>query len=227
MFDKKLQAHALRRRGKSVGDIAFKLGVSKSTASLWCREIELTSTQQERLRANAIAAGHRGRLIGTQKNRQKRLDAIQLSKDLGKREIGKLTKRDLTILAAALFWAEGAKTGSRFMFVNSDPSMVLCMYKYLSEVEKIEPNRLSMTVQINRIHEKRIHKVFRFWSSLLEIPLRQFGKPYYIDVTPKKVYANYDSYYGIARLRVRGGASLQYKLLGYIDALQNNSRLPR
>lgn len=222
MFDKKLLAHQLRRRGKSIIEVANELGVAKSTASLWCREIKLTKKQSEQLLANRIAAGHRGRIIGANTNKQKRIDAIKLGKDSGKREIGSISKRDLLILATALFWAEGAKTGSRFMFINSDPDMILCVCRYLVEVENIEPNRFFLTIQINRIHEPRINKIYNFWSNYLNLPLSQFGSPYYINVVPKKIYANNDSYYGIARLRVNGGASLQYKLLGYIDALKKS-----
>lgn len=219
-FEERQKAHRLRKKGNSIKAIAAKLGVSKSTVSLWCRDIVLTTKQIEQLKANAISAGHRGRMIGTQRNQQKRLDEIQNYELSGKKEIGKMTKRDLIILASALFWAEGAKTGSRFMFINSDPNMILCIYRYLMTVEKISPDRLFLTVQINRIHEPRIQKVIKFWSELLDLPRQQIGKPYYIDVVPRKQYQNYESYYGIARLAVRGGSSLQYKLLGYINAFR-------
>ncbi|MEX2341255.1 MAG: hypothetical protein WD605_02975 [Candidatus Paceibacterota bacterium] len=223
MFDKKILAHKLRRRGKSIIEIANNLKVSKSTASLWCREIKLTDKQLERLNASKIAGGHKGRMIGAGVNKQRRLDAIQLGVTEGEKQVGKLFDRDLTMLAVALFWAEGAKTGSRFMFINSDPEMILCMYRYLREVEGIDNERFHVTIQINRVHEERIQKILKFWSKLLSLPLHQFSKPYYVNVIPKKIYENHDTYYGIARLGVRGGSSLQYKLLGYIDALKKSN----
>lgn len=220
-FEKRREAHLLRRQGKSIGTIAEQLNVSKSSVSLWCRETKLTAAQQRQLEKNSFEAGNKGRMIGAATNRQKRLDSVQEHESQGRKEIGTLTKRDLTVLATALFWAEGAKTGSRFIFVNSDPDMILLMLRYLTEVLEVDTSRISATIQINRVHEKRIESVYRFWSDLLRLPKEKFGQPYYIEVVPKKKYDNHDSYKGILRLRVSNGAGLQYKLLGYISALKS------
>lgn len=41
-FELKHRASQLRKSGASVSEIATQLGISKSTASLWCRDIVLT-----------------------------------------------------------------------------------------------------------------------------------------------------------------------------------------
>jgi transposase-like protein len=219
-FEERARAHSLRKQGRSISDIAEQLGVSKSSVSVWCRDVELTLTQKEHLHRRSVLAGNKGRIIGAEMNKQKRLNAVKLTEMQGIMEVGKLSDRDLMIAASALFWAEGAKSGSRFVFINSDPDMVLLMMRYLTEVLKIDRSRISATVQINRVHEKRIKSVYRFWSDLLDLPKESFGRPYYINVKPKKIYKNHESYYGILRLRVSNGTSLQYKLLGYISALK-------
>lgn len=219
-FEEKRIAHTLRKQGRSITSIAKQLGVSKSSVSLWCRDIKLTSIQQQRLKQNSFDAGNKGRIIGAEINRQKRLNSIELYKKQGQIEIGELSDRDLTMLATALFWAEGAKTGSRFIFINSDPSMIVLMVHYLTKVLKIDRERITATIQINHIHKNRIESVYDFWSSLLKLPIEHFGKPYYINVVPKKKYQNHDLYNGILRLRVNRGSGLQYKLLGYINALK-------
>jgi predicted transcriptional regulator len=219
-FEKRMLSHELRKKGLSINVIANKLNVSKNSVSLWCRDIPLTKEQRKNLEENTRLAGNVGRMIGAEVNRQKRLANLKKYNERGKDEIGRLSKRDLTLLAAALFWAEGAKTGSRFVFVNSDPGMILLMKRYLIEVEKVESSRIFVTVQINRIHEQRIEIVNKFWMDLLQLPKNQFGKVYYIGVVPKKKYENHEEYYGILRITVRNGASLQYKLLGYINALK-------
>lgn len=216
---KKRQSYFARKE-KSVGAIAEELNVSKSSVSTWCRDIKLTITQKRFLKKNSSDAGNKGRMIGAEMNRQKRLDSIGLYESQGRKEIGNLSKRDLTMLATALFWAEGAKTGSRFIFINSDPNMILLIFRYLTQVLKVDPSRISATVQINRIHEKRIDTVLNFWATILKLPRERLGTPYYIDAIPKKNYDNYDSYNGILRLRVSNGSGLQYKLLGYISALK-------
>ena len=57
----------------------------------------------------------------------------------------------------------------------------------------------------------------KFWSRYLNVPLNHFSKPYYVNVIPKKTYENYHNYYGILRLEVLKGSSLQYKMLGFIE----------
>jgi hypothetical protein len=44
---KKQKAQALRRAGASIGAISENLEIAKSTASIWCRKITLTSKAKE------------------------------------------------------------------------------------------------------------------------------------------------------------------------------------
>jgi hypothetical protein len=219
-YEQRIKALELRRRGKSIIEIARRVKVSKSTASLWCRDIILTSKQKEALLKNSWLAGRKGRLIGAEANKRKRLESIRHYEKLGKADLKNVSKRDLLVAGVSLYWAEGSKTGNRFVFINSDPDMIKLMYKFLTEVLKVKKEEVRLTVQINEIHRPRIKKVLQFWSNLLKLPLAQFGNPYYVKVKPKKVYENYDNYYGILRLRVRGGANLQYRILGLIKALK-------
>lgn len=219
-FEKRQVARNLRKRGHSIGAIAAVLGVSKSSVSLWCTDLKLTKRQREVLRANAIKAGHKGRVIGAEMNRKKKLDRIAFFKESGKKGIGVISQRDLLMVAIALYWAEGAKTESRFMFINSDPKMVKMMTQFLKEVLGVPKDQLRATIQINETHRPRIKKILSFWSSLLHLPRDQFGKPYFIKTVSKKVYDNHDSYYGILRLSVAKGSAVQYRMLGLINALK-------
>lgn len=76
-FEKRIKAHNLRRKGKSIKKIAEELDVAKSTVSLWCRDIVLTKLQEKRLRENQIRAGHRGRMIGAEMNKRKKEAEIE------------------------------------------------------------------------------------------------------------------------------------------------------
>ena len=49
-------ARKLRREGLSMRQIERRLGVARSTVSLWVREIELTDHQREELRARGASA---------------------------------------------------------------------------------------------------------------------------------------------------------------------------
>ncbi len=224
LYQKRLEAIKLRKKGLSVGAIAKSLLVSKSTASLWCRNITLNDFQRKELKKNQILLGHRGRIIGAMKNKQKRLSAIKKADALGETLVKKITKRELLLIATALYWSEGSKSDrtSGFIFVNSDPEMVLIMKLFLVNILNISPKDIVCSIQINKIHEKRIRKVLSFWKNLLQLENSQFRKPYYVNTKANKVYANYENYYGICRLIVRRGMNLKYQMLGLIKAVKSD-----
>jgi len=220
-FKQRENARKLRKRGTSIKDIAKKLNVSRSSASVWCSDMSLTKYQKEKLWEKMIKGSRAGRMAGAESNKKKKIDEIQKQEQISRESVGNLTRRDLMFLGTALFWGEGSKTSSRLLFVNSDVQMMKVIIKFLQEVMGISKDRLRATVQINEVHKPRIKKVLKFWSNELDIPSDQFNKPYYIKIKPKKRYDNHSSYHGILRLLVTRGTSLQYRMLGFIKAVSN------
>lgn len=216
----KLKALKLRRDGMSIRDIAKALNVSKGSASLWCRNISLTEEQQQKILVNGYARNLKGRMIGAAMNKQKKIDRISQIESEVKKEITTLTRRDQLMIAIGLFWSEGSKTGSNFVFANSDPKMIMFMYTFLTKILKIKKEDIVLGLQINLVHRHRVENVLLFWSKLLNLPLNQFNNPYYIRVKPKKIYENFDNYYGLVRLKVRRGSGVHYKMLSYLKVLK-------
>lgn len=126
------------------------------------------------------------------------------------------------MLGIALYWAEGSKTDSTsgFVFVTSDPVMIKLMFEWLVRIAKISKNDMLPVVLINNIHQSREKVVLKFWSNLLELPISQFGKVYYVKVSNKKVHDNFDTYCGVMHLKVRKSANLKYKILGLISSVK-------
>lgn len=213
----------MRKKGISIVTIARKLGVSKSSVSLWCRDIVLSDKQFEKLRKNMGLSFKYGQRIAAQVNRQKKLDAIKNADIWGRNVINKISKRELLLIATALYWSEGSKTDSTstLMFINSDPNMILLIKKFLVYIMGVKPEDIVCGIQINRIHEARIKKVLNFWKNLLELKYSQIRKPYFINTKTSKVYENYDDYYGVCRLFVRKSKHLKYKMLGLIKAVKS------
>jgi hypothetical protein len=219
-YQERIRARIMRKQGTSIVTIAKELRVSKSATSLWCRDILLTSEQVEKLKKQKGSA--MGRWMGAESNRKKKRDAINAANDWGEKHIKKISKRELLLIAAALYWSEGSKSDSTsgFIFVNSDPEMILVMKLFLVNVLGISTSEIVCSIQINRIHEKRINTVLSFWKKLLHLRNSQFRKPYYVNTKISKVYDNYENYYGICRLVVRKGKNMKYKMLGLIQALK-------
>ncbi len=218
-YEDKIKARIKRKEGISIGAIAQELNVSKSSVSLWCRDVLLTPAQIEKLKQRKGSA--MGRWMGAESNRRKKRESIENNRKEAFSLLRKVSNRDLLIAGLCLFWAEGSKTGSRFIFVNSDPIMLKIMKNFLTNILKIDESQICATIQINHVHKPRIKKITNFWSKYLKIPLRRFSNPYYVNVIPKKVYENYDTYNGILRLKVLRGSNLQYKMLGLIEAFHH------
>lgn len=219
-YKERIKALQMRRKGISIITIARKLDVSKSSVSHWCSDIILTDKQIEKLEKNKGVSFKTGQRIGAETNKKKKLDEISKQFKQANDLINKISLRDLLIIGASLYWAEGAKTESRFIFVNSDPIMVKIIFVFLTKILGVDKTMIHPTLQINFVHKKRVKKVMTFWSKYLNIPLHNFNKPYFVNVVPKKVYENYHEYYGVLRLRVLKSSSLQYKILGFIEVLK-------
>lgn len=204
--------------------IAQKLDVSKSTVSLWCRDIILSDKQFEKLRKNMGVSFKYGQRIAAQVNRQKKLDAIKNADIWGKNLVKKISSRELLLVGTALYWSEGSKTDSTstLMFINSDPDMILLMKKFLVQVMSVKLEDIVCGIQINRVHEKRIKKVLSFWQNLLKLRYSQIRKPYFVNTKISKIYENHEDYYGVCRLFVRKSKNLKYKMLGLIKAMKSS-----
>jgi len=160
-FKEKIEAHKLRRSGESIGAIAQKLGIAKSTVSLWCREIELTAKQQKKLDQKIIESGQSGRSLGASVNKRKREVIITRANEKGDRLIKKISKRDLLFLGLGLYWGEGSKnTENRFILVNSDPFIIKAVIKWLKEVMSIPRELLTLQIYINEQHEYRRNSTY-------------------------------------------------------------------
>jgi len=209
----------MRRNGASLRNISDRLNVSKSTASLWCRNIKLTQSQRQLLTLNQIKAGERGRMIGAQMNRRKKEAKIAFYDKQGQEAIKNISDRDFFMLGLALYWGEGSKT-DKLSFVNSEPGMIKFMFSWFKKNMKVSNNDFMPRIFINSIHKPRINDVINFWASFLELPKGQFGNPIFLDIKQKKVYKNYNEYYGVLALRIRKSTDIKYRILGLLKAIK-------
>ncbi len=220
----KEQAIKLRISGLPINQIKDKLGVSKSTVSLWCRDISLTKEQYRKIKKEHILKTQKGRLLGAQINKNKKIESISEADRFGKAKIKSIDKKELLFIATALYWAEGSKSekSTGFQFINSDPEMIILIKKFLIECMGVKENELMCSIQINESHKYRISEVLSFWINLIQLHQDQFRKPYFIKTKAIKVYKNNDTYYGICRLIVRRSTKLKYKMLALIKAMKEN-----
>jgi len=215
----KNQAITLRQKGKSIKDIAIKLGLAKSTVSLWCRDIELTSAQIQKLHDKMVKSGYKGRMKGARMQYERRLRKIEEWERIGMKQIGGLSKRDLLIAGLALYWGEGTRKRRGLSFSNSDPEMIKFIIRFFRKIWKISLERFTAYIGINKIHKNRIKEVENYWSKITKIPREQFTKTTLIKTNNKKNYKNYPVHYGTFTVRIKKSAELYYQIMGLLKGL--------
>jgi len=160
------QARQLRRTGLPVGEIAERLGVSKSSVSLWVRDVEFTPiprvTRGRRRDPNALQRRKRGE--------------IERLVEEGRVRIGRLSEREFLVAGVALYAGEGAKGDGRLRFVNSDPRMVMFFCAWLRHFYEIDESRLRLALYLHQGLDLAV--AMAYWSALTGIPETQFTKPY-------------------------------------------------
>lgn len=168
----KNKAIKMRASGMSYSQIKAELGVSKSTLSLWLRDLPLSDTRLRELRDFNQVRIEKTR-VTKQRKRESRLKNVF---DIVSKDIGKITKRDLLIAGFFLYWAEGGKTQTHAVILsNTDPAMVRAFIAWIvligGSVDKMY-FRLHLYSDMNEIKE------IKYWSTELGVPKQAFKKSY-------------------------------------------------
>ena len=219
-WQKKELVRDLRGQGLSYKEIRQKTSftISKSTVSDWCKDIELTEKQKERLDKLLKDGSYKGRLLGSKTTQERRAKEIQAIRENARREICSLSENEFKLTGLMLYWAEGAK--SRCVDItNSDPLLIKFMIDWLRVVCKVPEEKFRACLHLHSgQNEKEIKK---YWSKITNIPVSQFGKSYI-----KKEGSGYRKnilYNGTIKVRVCDG-NLLHRILGLIEGVTENYR---
>lgn len=187
-IDEKREAVSLRKQGHSLNEIVAKIGVVKSTASLWVRNIPLTEKGRKRL----LTKIKLGQLVSAENKRQKTQDAINAHlaeslEELSGRSFDSFHKR---LLCSLLYWCEGIKNHYHGVaFTNSDPKLVALFLKLFRGSFVVDERKFGACIHLHEYHNPR--KQLLFWSRLTGIPAAQFTKPYLKPHTGKRIREDY------------------------------------
>ncbi len=207
----KSKAVRLRKTGLSYNEISRQTGVSKGTLSLWLKSVPLTRSQKEKLYTKSVFALNRG--PQAQRERRQREVAEIIKK--AKKEIRlPLSGQTYRLVGAALYWAEGDKTGD-FTVTNADPAFILFMVRWFEKVLGAAPTQLK--ARLNIYSQQNDQMLKKFWSDLTGIPLDNFNKSFV--KPPNKGYKKNNLYYGTIKIRVSRGTDFRYRVHGWIKVL--------
>lgn len=217
----RLQAESLRHQGMSIKEIAQKVGVSQSTASRWCADIALSSSQREALDEKRREAGAKALAPWIRRNKELKQSDIKIQSQLGRQDIGRMTKRDSLMLGLGLYWGEGYKRGSQeWGFTNSDSKIIRAALAWLRECYDIPTKRIIARLTINERYKNQTERLTKMWARETGIPFSQFGRPTFISgYNGSKLIES--TYRGTLRIKVRRGTSLRRRVLASIAEIDN------
>ncbi len=213
------RARELRERGLDYEEIAAALGVSKSSVSLWVRDMPRPERLSYEECCKRSAEGAQRYWAAERPLREARREAVRAA---AAAEIGPLAEREILIAGAIAYWCEGAKTKpqrrqDRVVFVNSDAALIRFFLRFL---DTVGVSREDLTFRVH-IHEAAdVSGAERFWQRVTRADPRQFRRTVLKTHNPRTVRTNVgEDYHGCLRVEVRRSADLYRQIEGWTSTI--------
>ena len=216
-----VKALQLRQSDVSYQAIMSEVGVAKSTLWRWLKAAGMVddNNSPERIQNRGLAQQKAAETV--HRLRLERTRAIMAS---AAQDIGSLTSRELLLIGAALYWAEGAKQNgpdrcSQVLFGNMDPTMHRLFLRFLNECCGIPPSTLRFRIYLHETADGA--KARTYWFNQLGIEAIRSApiswkrhKP----VTFRKTNVG-DTYHGLLRICVPKSTNLNRRIAGWVRGM--------
>jgi len=220
------KARELRLQGLDYEDIVAQLGVSKSSVSLWVRDLPRPPRVASEECAKRAAERLRRYWTADRPVRAARRTAASAATAAS---IGDLTDREILIVGAIAYWCEGAKNkphrrADRVTFANSDPELISFFLLFL-DTAGISRSGLAFQLQIHETAD--VESARRFWLTLTQARPEQFRRislKHHNPVTTRKNTG--DGYHGCLRVDVKQSCELYRKIAGWASAVTRVADAP-
>ncbi len=160
----RLLARQLRRdEGLSIKAIARRLGVARSSVSVWVRDIALRPDQREALRrydsqlrgSAAVAA---------------RFRALRCEYQAAGRARARAGSDPLHLAGCMLYWAEGDKSRNMARFTNSDAGMLRFFLRFLRTSLSVAEDAVRLHIYCYTSGDIGVPEIERYWLDWLSLP---------------------------------------------------------
>ncbi|MFD7611091.1 hypothetical protein [Streptomyces sp. NPDC059828] len=209
--DLRERARELRLQGMTYDQIQVELGCSKSSISLWVRDLPKPEPRYTDEEQRALMQAGLARVRAAQD------DARQETKRAARAAIGRLSDRELFIAGVTLYWAEGSKDKAYrrtevLQFINSDPNVITLYLRWL-ELLGVTRDRMHFRVSIHESSDAG--EAERFWSDLAGVAVSDFKKASLKRHNPRTIRKNTaEAYRGCLIIYVTKSADLYRRMEG-------------
>jgi transcriptional regulator with XRE-family HTH domain len=216
--DSRARARELREQGLDYEEIAGALGVSKSSVSLWVRDMPRPDRLSYEECRNRSAEGSRLYWETERPARETQREAVRAG---AADQIGVLSKREVLIAGAIAYWCEGSKSKppqlrEQVVFINSDPGLIKFFLRFL-HAAGVEPRRLRFRVHIHETAD--VPAAEQFWRDVTAADPAQFQRTTLKTHNPRTIRKNVGAdYHGCLIVKVRQSADLYRRIEGWARA---------
>lgn len=211
----KLEACKLRiEKRLSLCEIAGILGVSKSSVSLWVRDLPLS--QQEIKKRKMVGWTIAG------KTRAKKARAIRIQYQLNGRDMAEKHKNNPLFMGGCMMhWAEGAKTRNCANICNTDSYFLRLWMRFMTQFFKVEQTDFRIHIKCYLNNNKTQREIEEYWIQQLNISKSCFTKTTIIKKHPMSSGVKKNRHpYGTVSLKVNSTQIVQ-QIWGAIKFLAN------
>jgi transcriptional regulator with XRE-family HTH domain len=157
-------ARELRAKGWSIKEIERHLGVSRSSASLWVRDVVLGPEERRRL----ITRAKLGPIVAAERKANAARAQRREYQDEGRRLVH---EREASYAAGCmLYWAEGAKERNSVKIVNSDPELLNVFAAFLRRHFEVSGESMIIRCNLFADHLERQREIEAYWLAMLQLP---------------------------------------------------------
>jgi transcriptional regulator with XRE-family HTH domain len=204
------RARELRAEGKTLLEIATELDVSKSSVSLWVRDVVFRPKPRQRPTFSAPNKLHLAKVAEIDEMNRR-----------GVERIGVLSEAARFAAGIALYAGEGGKTDGAVTFANCDAGMIAYFCSWLRRFFEIDESRLRVRLYLHEGLD--LEAAEAYWSRITGIPRSQFGKAYRAVRDPSIRRNKHE--HGLARVDYSCSRTHR-EVMGLVRALLSSEALP-
>lgn len=218
--DKKTRILELRRQGLTYAEIQKLFPVSKSTLSMWLKDIKIPEAQKRKHLRKRLQTLLK---ISREKKIRKMHETQKIYEDAMK-NIREISKRELWLMGVILYWAAGPKnkekrSGLGVRLTSSNPCLIRFFTEWLLKVGNIKKEEIMFDLYLHENRRKEINKIIKHWADATGFSAARFNHIYFQKYKLKN--QNYSGhYFGLMRIRVKASSLLARQIYGWIKGIK-------
>jgi hypothetical protein len=224
------KAIKLRLTGRSYNEINKLLDIPKSTLSGWLSNVVLSKKAISRIESRVALGVLNGFVKRNKLQTSLAKERAEKIRSESFKEIKKLSKTDLLLFGAAVYWAEGYKrpkivggkvrTHHSISLTNSDPEMITAFITFLTEIMSIPRDKIALNLRLYPHMESQ--KEIGYWSRITGLNKSQFDRPSFVVSKSSLGIRPYNRLpHGTIQVRVANTKEF-YRLMGWIDGMKSS-----